>query len=205
MYLATTNKQFAPSEGITSKAIITIARVVVDHQMVVIVVHVKKNMVDDVLLDGRLGVNIITYGLKQKLKFPPPHPAPFNLLMVDFSFIKPLGIVPNIKIRIHGIPYITTFIVMNKKVVDPTYSMLLGRPWLWDAKVVHDWGTNMVTIEGNGTIKTIFISKYLNGNIRRPHMVVNYNFIKGVTNEEQKIMFFLKLNLFSIGMITLPD
>jgi hypothetical protein len=34
--------------------------------MLVIVVHVRKNMVDDVLLDGRLGVNAIIDGLKQK-------------------------------------------------------------------------------------------------------------------------------------------
>jgi hypothetical protein len=85
-----------------------------------------------------LGVNAITYGLKQKLGLPPPQPTPFNLLMVDFSFIKPLGIVPNIRIRIYGISYIVTFTVMNNKVVDPTYSMLLRHPRLWDAKVVHD-------------------------------------------------------------------
>jgi hypothetical protein len=95
-------------------------------------------MVDDIFLDGRLGLNAITNGLKQKLRLPPPQPAPFNLLMVNFSFIKPLGIVHNIKIRIHGIPYIITFIMMNNKAVDPTYSMLLGRPWSWDTKVDND-------------------------------------------------------------------
>jgi hypothetical protein len=95
-------------------------------------------MVEDVFLDGRLGLNVITYTSKQKLGFPPPQLAPFNLLMVDFSFIKPLGIVPNIRIKIHGIPYIITFIVMNNMAMDPTYSILLGRLWLWDAKVVHD-------------------------------------------------------------------
>jgi hypothetical protein len=63
----------------------------------------------------------------------------------------------------------------------------------------------MVTIEGNGTIETIFVFKYLNGNIRGPQMVINYNFIKGVTNEEEKIMFFFEPNLFSIEMINFPD
>ncbi len=196
MYLTIINKQLAPDEGTTSKAIITITIVVVNHQMAVIVVRVRKSMVDDVLLDGRLGVNVITNGLKQKLRLPLPQLTPFNLLMVDFSFIKPLGIIPNIRIRIHGIPYIVTFIVMNNKIVDPTYSMLLGRPWLWDAKVVHDWGTNMVTIKGNGTIKIISISKYLNGNIRRPQMVINYNFIKGIIDAKEKIMISLSLTYF---------
>jgi hypothetical protein len=58
---------------------------------------------------------------------------------------------------------------MNNKVVDPMYSMLLGRPRWQDAKMIHDWWTNMITIEGNGTVKTNFISKYLSGNIRKPH------------------------------------
>ncbi len=56
--------------------------------------------------------------------------------------------------------------------------MLLGRPWLWDAKVIDGWGINMVTIEGNGIIKTIFVSKYLSGNIRRLVTIVSYNFME---------------------------
>ncbi len=63
----------------------------------------------------------------------------------------------------------------------------------------------MVTTEGNGTINTIFILKYLNGNIRRPQTVVNYNFMEGVINEEEEILFLSKPNLFSIGMIILFD
>jgi hypothetical protein len=90
---------------------------VLDHQTVVIVMHVEKNMVDDVLLDGRSKANAITYGLKQKLRLPPPQPTPFNLWMANSSFDKHLGIVPNIRIKIHGIPYIVTFMVMNNKIV----------------------------------------------------------------------------------------
>jgi hypothetical protein len=99
-----------------------------------------------------------------------------------------LGIIPNIKIRIHDIPYIIAFTIMNNKAVDPTYSMLLGHPWLRNAKVIHDWGTNMVTIKDNGIVKTIFVSKYLSGNIRKPQTIVSYNFMEGVTNEEAEIL-----------------
>ncbi len=76
--------------------------------------------------------------------------------------------MPNINIKIHGIPYIVTFIIMNNKVVDPTYLMLLRCPWLLDTKLIHNWGTNMVTIEGDDTTKTISISTYLSGNIKKP-------------------------------------
>jgi hypothetical protein len=67
---------------------------------------------------------------------------------------------------------------MNNKAVDPTYSILLGHPWLQEAKVIHDWGTNMATIKDNGIIKTIFVSKYLSGIIKRPHTIVSYSFME---------------------------
>jgi hypothetical protein len=38
----------------------------------------------------------------------------------------------------NGVPYITTFIVLKNTIVNSSYSMLLGRPWLKDAKVTHD-------------------------------------------------------------------
>jgi hypothetical protein len=40
---------------------------------------------------------------------------------------KPLRIIKNLKIHIHSIPYISTFIVLQNSVVDSNYSMLLGR------------------------------------------------------------------------------
>jgi hypothetical protein len=39
----------------------------------------------------------------------------------------------------HGIPYVVTFTVLHNNVVDASYGMLLGRPWLQDVKVSHDW------------------------------------------------------------------
>jgi hypothetical protein len=63
----------------------------------------------------------------------------------------------------------------------------------------------MVTIKGNGTVKNNYVSKYLNGNIKRPQMVVTYNFLEGVTDKEKEIFLTSKPNLFSIGIITLFD
>jgi hypothetical protein len=73
----------------------------------------------------------------------------------------PLGIIKNLKIHIHGIPYIATFTVLKNNVVDSSYYMLLGRLWLKDAKVTHDWGNNVIIVQSNGTIKTISINRKL--------------------------------------------
>ncbi len=90
--------------------------------------------------------------------------------MVDQTTTKPMGLIRNLKIYVHDIPYITTFTVLQNNVVDSNYSMLLGRPWLRDVKVAHDWGNNIVTIQGNGIIKTITVTKRLGGEVRRQNV-----------------------------------
>jgi hypothetical protein len=46
--------------------------------------------------------------------------------MADQSVMKPMGIIHDFKIHIHGIPYIATFTVMQNNVLDGSYSMFLG-------------------------------------------------------------------------------
>jgi hypothetical protein len=68
---------------------------------------------------------------------PKPDPTPYNFYMADQTITRPFGLIKNLKIFVHGIPYKVTFIVINNNVVDFNYSMLLGRPWLRNAKVSH--------------------------------------------------------------------
>ncbi len=88
--------------------------------------------------------------------------------MVDQITTKSMGLIGDMKIYVHGIPYITMFIVFQNSVVDSSYSMLLGRPWLRDVKVAHDWGSNTITIQWNGTVRTIIVTKHLGGAIKGP-------------------------------------
>jgi hypothetical protein len=110
----------------------------VDNHMVVIQVQVGKNIVEDFLLDGRTNVNIITENFKTKLGLPKPKPTPYPFRMAYQNMTRPLGIIINLKIHIHGISYVTTFIILQNNVVDSNYFMLLERPWLTNAKITHD-------------------------------------------------------------------
>jgi hypothetical protein len=58
--------------------------------------------------------------------------------MVDQTIVKPLGLIKDITILVHGIPYVVTFTMIQNSVLNFNYSMLLGRPWLRDAKLSHD-------------------------------------------------------------------
>jgi hypothetical protein len=91
-----------------------------------------------VLLNGGSGVNIITDKLIVQLSLFKPHPKPYNLHMADQTIAKPFGIIRNLKIFVHGIANMVTFIVINSNILDFSYSMLLGHPWLKDAKISHN-------------------------------------------------------------------
>jgi hypothetical protein len=77
------------------------------------------------LINGGVSVNIIIENFKTKLGLPKPRPALFHLKMADQNMARPLKIIKNLKIHIHGIPYIDPFTILKHKVVDFNYYMLL--------------------------------------------------------------------------------
>jgi len=80
------------------------------------------------------------------LGLPKPKPTPYNLKMANQTTTKLMGLIRDLKIYVHGILYIIMFIIFHNSVENSNYSMLLGRPWLRDVKMAHDWGSNIVTI-----------------------------------------------------------
>jgi hypothetical protein len=157
--------------------------------MAVIQVQVGKNIVEDVLIAGGASVNIIIKNLRTKLSLPKPRPVTYYLKMANQTMTRPLGIIKNLKIHIHGIPYITAFTILKNSVVESNYSMLLRRPWLKDAKVTHDWGNNVIIVQGNGTIRTILVNRKLGAKTRKPQVLVCYDLMEGLTNEEEDLIF----------------
>ncbi len=112
--------------------------IIIDHHMVVIQVQVDKNFIDDVLNDGGSGVNIIIENLKVQLGLSKLNPTLYNLHMAYQTIAKPFGLIRDLKIFVHIIPYIFTFTIINNNVLDFNYSMLLRCPWLKYAQVSHD-------------------------------------------------------------------
>ncbi len=170
------------SKTITKKQVgfsipkVGIVVVVINNHMVVIQIQIGKNIIKNVLLDGGSRVNIIIEQLRLKLGLLKLKPTPYNLKMADQTTIKLVGLIKDMKIYVHGIPYITTFNVLYNSVVDSSYSMLLGKPWLRDVKVEHDWGNNIVTIQGNGTIRIITVAKHLGSEVRRLEVLLCYDY-----------------------------
>jgi hypothetical protein len=60
--------------------------------------------------------------------------------------------------------------------MDVDYSMFIGKPWLRDAKVTHDWGNNTMTIQGIGLVRTIVVIKHLGIEVKGPKMLLCYDY-----------------------------
>jgi hypothetical protein len=67
--------------------------VVINNHTAIIQVQVRKNTIDDVLLDGRSKVNIIIEQLRVKLGLLKPNPAPYNLQIANQTTTKLIGLI----------------------------------------------------------------------------------------------------------------
>jgi hypothetical protein len=101
---------------------------------------------------------------------------------------KPMGLFRNLMIHIHGILCVVTFVIMKNNILDANYSILLHRPWFRDAKVSHDWGTNLITNEDRGIVISIVVTKRLDGTIKH-EVLLCHDFVNGIINEEENILF----------------
>jgi hypothetical protein len=75
--------------------------------------------------------------------------------------------------------------------------MLLGHPWLKHAKVSHNYGTDIVIVQGTCIIRAIHVTKKLSVQTKRPKILVCYDFHSGIFDEEMDMMFSTELDLFS--------
>jgi len=112
--------------------------------------------------------------------------------------------IKDLKIFVNGIPYIVSFIVIQSNVLGSSYYMLLGRPWLRHAKVFHDWGNDIITIQGTGIVKTIHVTKNLETPTKQPKVFVCYDFHLRIYDEEDDLMFAIEPRLFAIEIIVVP-
>ena len=158
--------------------------------MPMISVIAKNRRITDVLLDGGLGVNIISDHLRRKLDLQKLELAPFTIKMADQRRVTPLGIMRNFKIDIGGFKYFITATVIKMEHNDAGYSMLLGRPWLKQAEAHQDWGRNQLTLTQGG--ETISITSNQAPHLapsKRPTTWESYDWINGLSNEEEEIVY----------------
>ncbi len=48
-----------------------------------------------------------------------------------------------------------------------------------------NWGSNIITLQGDGIIKIITITKHLGGEVRKLEVLLCYNYQNGITYEKK--------------------
>jgi len=73
---------------------------------------VGKKIMKDAMSNGGFKINIIIKQLHNKLGLPKPKPT-YDLNMANqLTTIKPIDLIQNMRILVHGIPYVRTFIIL---------------------------------------------------------------------------------------------
>jgi hypothetical protein len=97
------------------------AAAVINKHMPVISVSICKNMVDDILIEGGSGVNVITKDERWRLGLLKPSTTLFKLKMANNTIARPKKLIRDVKIHIHGIPYMVTLIVIDCSTIKSDY------------------------------------------------------------------------------------
>ncbi len=58
----------------------------------------------------------------------------------------------------------------------------------------------MITIQGNGIIQTIVVTKHLSTNLKKLDALLCFDCHNGITYKKEDMMFASELDLFSVGV-----
>ena len=105
-----------------------------------LVVEVEGCIIPKVPVDGGFGVNLMLEDTAFDLGYTSFEETDLVLRMADQSRVVPAGRFSQVPTRIGEVTYLQNFVIIRVNSGRP-FSMLLGRPWLYSAKVVVDWGT----------------------------------------------------------------
>ncbi|KAH7289388.1 hypothetical protein KP509_31G072900 [Ceratopteris richardii] len=70
--------------------------------------------------------------------------------MADQSIVRPIGVVPGVPVKIQGTIFNLDFVVLRLPQVEGSFPLLIGRPWLRHANVLHDWGKDTMWVKQEG-------------------------------------------------------
>jgi hypothetical protein len=104
-----------------------------------VTVEVEGCSIPKVPVDGGSGVNLMLEETAFDLGYTAFEATDQVLRMADQSRVNPVGKLSQVPTRIGGVTYLLNFVIIRVQTGRP-FPMLLGRPWLYSARVLVDWG-----------------------------------------------------------------
>jgi hypothetical protein len=103
-----------------------------------VTVEVEGCSIPKVLVDGGSGVNLMLEETAFDLGYTAFEATDQVLRMADQSRVNLVGKLSQVPTRIGGVTYLLNFVIIRVQTGRP-FPMLLGRPWLYSARVLVDW------------------------------------------------------------------
>ena len=98
----------------------------------------KDSPIIHAIVDGSSGVNIISCETYDKWGLPPLEKSPYTIKLADQSRVTPLGLARDVHVRLAGVRFLMSFVVMEFPRHSSSFLAFLGRPWLRAAVALHD-------------------------------------------------------------------
>lgn len=161
-----------------------------DEEIPTVMVTIGQHVFEHSPIDGGSGVNLIEEETFRKLGLGKPSPAPFLVRMADQRVAQPTGIVRNVPMRVGELDYRITLVILKIERSKRPYQVLLGRPWLKEAKAKHDWESNELTIQQGKRCVTLGLDHKLPVRATgRPLRLEGYGWAEGLTPEQEHALF----------------
>jgi hypothetical protein len=110
-----------------------------------ITVDVEGCSIPKVPVDGGSVINLMLEETAFDLGYTAFEATDQVLQMADQSRVNPVGKLSQVPTRIGGMTYLLNFVIIRIQTRRP-FPMLLGRPWLYSARVLVDWGAKEFVI-----------------------------------------------------------
>ena len=111
-------------------------------------------MIEGVQIDSGSSANLMNADTMEEIGLTTMTTTPIILRMANQSRVKPLGILKQVLTTIGGIDFQIDYIVFKVTESILSYSILLGRPWLFNGRIKEDWGKGTISI-GKGKQKIV--------------------------------------------------
>jgi hypothetical protein len=110
-----------------------------------VTVEVEGCSIPKVPVDGESGVNLMLEEMAFDLGYTAFEATDQVLRMADQSRVNLVRKLSQVPTRIGGVTYLLNFVIIRVQTGRP-FPMLLGRPWLYSARVLVDWGAKEFVI-----------------------------------------------------------
>ncbi|GJR19426.1 reverse transcriptase domain-containing protein [Tanacetum coccineum] len=117
------------------------------------------------LADSGASINLLPHSIYKQLGLEALTPTRMTLELVNHSVTYPMGINEDVVVRVDGFTFLADFVVVNF-IPDPRVHIILGRPFLRNAKALIDLYEETLTLRVGKEELVYYANKYLRGKTR---------------------------------------